>query len=437
MKRKRLLILPILCLFLVGCSNSSNGQKMKESSKAETGFVAPTIGSYDSADTAIVVKKDVGENTITLQNLETGKQYTLHFDGATNINDKYGEVMSMAQIEAGDMVDLTFLKSKKKIASIALSNKSWTYTDVSKFELGENAKSLIIVDDRYQMSNDIIIVSDGKLVDVCDLNSRDTLKVIGIDHVIYSIVVEKGHGYLRLKNAEYFIGGWIEVGSIIVPVTEDMLLIVPEGSYQVLITHSGSGGTKEINIVRNEETELDVGDLKGEEIKEGSVIFTVNPSSATIYIDGDKADISDKIILEYGIHQMIVKAEGYDTITQYVKVGKELASIDIEMEKTANIEETTVSGNTTDATTTTTSENIVSPATSSSYSVYVDSPEGAEVYVDGTYIGIVPINFKKVKGNYVVTLRKTGFQTRSYTVIVDDEEKDISYSFSELLGINN
>jgi hypothetical protein len=32
----------------------------------------------------------------------------------------------------------------------------------------------------------------------------------------------------------------------------------------------------------------------------------------------------------------------------------------------------------------------------------------------------------------VITLRKTGYTTRSYTIQVDSEEKDISYSFADL-----
>jgi hypothetical protein len=64
--------------------------------------------------------------------------------------------------------------------------------------------------------------------------------------------------------------------------------------------------------------------------------------------------------------------------------------------------------------------------------VYIDAPEGAEVYLDGNYVGISPCSFKKSSGSHVITLRKSGYETRSYTVQVDDEEKDTSYSFTDL-----
>ena len=86
-----------------------------------------------------------------------------------------------------------------------------------------------------------------------DINQCDKLNIQGIGHTVYSIAVDKGHGYLRLKNDEYFLGGWIEVGQeIIRTVSEDMLLVVPEGTYDVLVSAQGVSGTKKVTIKRNE-----------------------------------------------------------------------------------------------------------------------------------------------------------------------------------------
>ena len=68
------------------------------------------------------------------------------------------------------------------------------------------------------------------------------------------------------------------------------------------------------------------------------------------------------------------------------------------------------------------------------YKVYIDAPEGAEVYLDGTYVGVVPCSFRKEEGSHVVTLSKTGYVTRSYTITVDSEDKDVSFSFVDLVA---
>ena len=50
---------------------------------------------------------------VTFMNIATGKQYTLSYDGTTYVKDKYDGPMTMSQIKAGDIVDITFLKVRK------------------------------------------------------------------------------------------------------------------------------------------------------------------------------------------------------------------------------------------------------------------------------------------------------------------------------------
>lgn len=450
-KRKNsiLILTLIMSLLLVSCGNHTSLQSQTK----ETGFIPAKAGMYDCADTAVVVTKDTKEKTITFYNLIMERNYTLSFDGTSKLADKYGTSMSMEQIKDGDIVDITFLKSKKLLNSLTLSNQSWTLNEVSKFEIAPEKKEIKIADNIYNYSDHILICTGQEDAQIMDINQCDRLNIQGIGHTIYSISIDKGHGYLRLKNDEYFLDGWIEVGQeIIRTISEDMLLVVPEGTYDVLISAQGISGTKKVTIKRNEETELDIGDLKGEEIKKfGTLIFSVTPDTALVYIDGEEVDISEPVKLEYGIHQMMAKADSYQTVTQYIKVGQENATIQVTLEKQNTKEENTVSSNDTRNTgsvssnTTPTPTTKVTPtpsvssnttASTSGYKVTIDAPAGVEVYIDGNYVGISPISFLKVEGIHVVTLRKTGYSTRSYTINVDSEKKDASFSFSDLTIID-
>jgi hypothetical protein len=259
-----------------------------------------------------------------------------------------------------------------------------------------------------------------------DINTVDSLCIQGIDHTVYSVSVDKGHGYLRLKNDEYFWGGWIEVGqNIIRPIEEDMLLVIPEGKYDVLLTTDGVAATKKVTIKRDKETELDIGDLKKEDLRKfGMIIFAVTPDTASVYIDGEQVDISAPVEVEYGIHQMMAKAEEYQTVIQYIKVGQESATIQVTMEKDMG---DSVSSNTTTGTST---ESAAASANGSK--ITISSPVGAEVYMDGSYIGIAPVSVKKTQGVHVITLRQKGYETRSYTINITDLTSDESMSFSAL-----
>jgi hypothetical protein len=58
-------------------------------------------GSYDSVDTAVVKEIDAGMQRITFMNVETGRYYTLKYDGTTVIQDKYGRNVYGTDIPRG------------------------------------------------------------------------------------------------------------------------------------------------------------------------------------------------------------------------------------------------------------------------------------------------------------------------------------------------
>lgn len=435
MKRR---ILATICLlaaaFLSGCSFGKTENSTPETGAVQdngTGFLLTGPGSYDSADTAVIVEINTTEKTITFFNLEVSKNYTLEYDGTTVFSDKYGQPMSLEQFQEGDIVDVTFLKSKKRLTTLMLSESGWTNEQVSRYNINTTTHNVTIGEDVYKITKDTKIFSGGKEIEMMDVNNTDILTFQGIDSTIVSIVVEKGHGYLRLSGDENFIGGWIEVGqNIIHQITEDMLLTVPEGSYQVNISITGGGGTKNVIINRNEEVTLDISDLVIEEPKTGQVIFALSPSTASLYVDGNPVDTSGPVSLEYGIHQLIARADGYSTVTSYLKVGEESAGIEITLDPEKEDEKTEENDKEDDDNSSPNDTN----TTTSYYQVYIDAPEGVEVYVDGNYVGISPVSFKKEEGAHVITLRKTGYETRSYTIQVDSEDKDVTYSFVELVA---
>lgn len=446
-------------------------------SQPQTGFVKIAPGAYDSADTAIVIAKQEKQKKITFLNLEKKKNYTLNYDGITKFMDKYGTQISVSQLQEGEMVDIQFLKDEKLLSNLIVSSDIWTLNDVSKFELDLAAGRMKIMNEYYTLEDSTVVISDGKQVEFLDIHEQDILQIKGNDHKIYSITIQEGHGYLRLENAEYFYGGWIEVGQkVIRKIEEDMLLTVPEGNYEVYLSHNGIAGTKETKIKRGQETLLDVGDLKKEElIKYGNLIVTVDPVNAQVLIDGKAVDTSRIIKASYGLHQIMAKAEGYDTVIQYIRVTEENANVAITLDEETersvsensitNSDSTqnnnTVNSGSSDSSNTSnnnatgsnsssndstpnnnsTSENTISGndttanSTTKGYKVSINEPAGAEVYVDGNYVGIIPISFAKKAGTHEVIVRKSGYQTRSYTIQVDDTNEDSGYSFSELTPI--
>ncbi len=495
-------------VFMCACATADTAEKLQQEDAPAQ--ISVNIGpeSYDSADTPILIEKNEEKKTMTFFNIDVGKKYTLDYDGTTCFYDKYGKPLTLSQIMIGDIVDVRFLKPKKHLVSVQLSENSWSIKDTERYSLNPGKHEIIIGEDIYKISSDAVYFSEGKRVEERDIIDTDTLSFQGIGNIVYSVSVEKGHGYLRLTGHQGFEGGWIEIGnSVISKVTEEMLITVPEGKYQVKISNEGTTAEKTVVINRNSESTVDFADVEFATPKTGMVLFSITPTKAKLFIDGEEADVSEGVELTYGLHQLICKADGYKTITQYLNVGQQAAGIDITLEKsdgeeqkeeesTEKKEESTDSdkktegegteenkenkdtsenkenegqsdnsdsdktdnsetqNNTTEGSETDNNNNndnnnsdnndnnententdpgTITDVTTTYYKVYIDSPADTEIYLDGAYVGVCPCSFKKTEGLHVVTLSRDGYITRSYTIQVDGEDSDISFSFAELV----
>lgn len=423
------LVLGLCTCFLTGCQENPGVPEAEEEIIIQ--------GTYkeifaDSMDEAVIMSVDEEKSQIQFYNLTIGRTYTLSYDGTTGMKNKFGDEIVAGQFASGDMVRVTFIKDQKAAKSLQLLDSVSVSRVDSGYEINKAAYTMNFGGNQYSLHKNVAVLSQGKQIQMEEINPVDELKIIARDHEVYAITVEKGHGYVRLTGHESFVGGWIEIGqSVIREVTDEMLIVVPEGEYSLYISNNGVAGSKEIVVTSDEETLVDVSELQTEKIKKtGKIIFTITPGTAKLYVDGDETDYSGEVELDYGIHQISVREEGYSTLTQYIKVGEPMANLNIKLEESDGSKED--EGDTkTEETKPTVSANTTT-AGASDYRVYVDAPVGAELYLNGNYVGVVPANFEKKAGIYVISLRRDGYQTRSYTLQIDSSNKDISYSFSEL-----
>ena len=397
------------------------------------------------SDTCIIVETDRSTSSITFQNLETGLRYTLTYDSLTFFTDRYSKSITATQVSNGQICNISFVKDGKKLKSLEVASNYFEYTNVSGFKFYNSSTRMEYLKDKYELDDNIVVCSGKETIDVLEIADEDVITIRGNGHTVYSISVDRGHGYLSLDNDKYFIDGFIEVDKDIRKITEDMVLTVPEGKYSVLISKDGTSAVKEVTVGRNQDAVIDLSDV---EIKKnfGNITFSTDPENATLIIDGEKVnDISKPVKMEYGIHEVIVRADGYETLSKYLSVGTPKAEVEFKLTKLAD-DETDNKDNKTTSTETdnntddkkdgseTTDEN---KENKTGTKVYIDAPKDAELYVDGNYVGVVPCSFDKKIGTVVLTLKKDGCQTRSYTINLEDINTDSRYSFSELLKLES
>lgn len=421
-KKNKLFHLPtaVVCavsLLLTGCGSIGLAQESTFESAYENKEEEEPVDIYLSNATVIVEAVKEEDQMVDVYITERNESRAFSYTGATTIQDKYGSAMSMAQLNPGDIADIKYNSELERIGSITLAPDAWNHEGISRYNLNIGNGSATIGDETYEMSSNVRVFSEGNPIDADQIIQQDVLTFRGKGSTIMSVVVNQGHGYLKLENEQAVVGGWIEIGqTLISQIAPDMLFVVPEGNYKVRFSGTGVEEVREITIERNKETLLDLGDIEMPQPEKGLVTIQVTPKSAQVFIDENKVDIAYPVRVPIGLHQITAKASGYDTVSEYFQVDGENITVKLDLE-----EQKTVSGN-----------SVSKKEEEKTAKITINTPVDTEVYQDNRYMGIAPVTYTKTSGSHTITLRKQGYVTRSYNIEVADDDKDVTYSFPDL-----
>lgn len=453
------MILVFVCLFLLaaGC-----GKRIEAPTYDDTVDPADEVEIF-----AIVTNIDEVNGKITLRAVNYSTEVTLSYNGGTDVKDKYGNVLSMAQMELGCVVDAVYDSNRDKLLSLYVSKneKVQKMEAVSGVIVDNLEKTVRINGTTYQMKDNTSAFSDNNEIGVDEICSEDQITLWLYNDIICSMYVELGHGYIKLSDYASYIGGMVEIGyDVIVPVTEDMLLTVREGKYTLRIAKGDDVGTKTVEVIKNQEINISLADIAIEPKQIGSVLFSVTPGDATVYVDGKKINTEGAVDLVYGKHSIYITAEGYNSysasfnVNYAYKIKKytltEEGATTEAGNSSSSAEKSTVAGTTTatsegGTTATDTSEGETTEKTTTQKTpntdtgektdnkVTITTPSGASVYFDGEYVGIAPISFTKITGSHIITFSKTGYLSKSYTVTFADDGKDSELKYEDLISISS
>ena len=454
MKRKGYfawIILLVCALAFAGCSSQGkkkNNRKTTQKTQKET----ETTKNTNQKATAVVLKTDIEKKEITLQELESQNRFVLSYSGGTQIISRHDRQMTMEQVELGEIVRIEYSPNLLKLYELQLSKSSWEKSEVDNLRIDKEERRMSIGSDNYKYDSDLVSLSDGRQITLLEINDVDVLTVRGEGTQIHSIVVTRGHGYVRLKKADFFVDGLIEVGSkIMLPVSKDMLIVAPEGECRITVTKDGKGGSSDYHIKRNEETTVNVSDFQEVATRKGAVKFIIEPQDAQLFVDNAKVNYSEYVTLPYGNHAIQVSAEGYKTVEDTLVIDSVymdkkiiLEEIEDETESDKDNKDNETDSDSQESESTTKEEKSDKSSDSDEeekvedkdHVIKIEKPDSVSVYFDGTYKGVSPVSFGKVSGKHTITLSRGGVSNIAYSVDIPNDGEDVAFSFPDLANVS-
>lgn len=336
-----MMVIAVMALLLCGCGKRVD----TEGSISLEQYAKPAAGAQDETDEAdetdavddavdaqiyVIIHMDKKNKLIGLGLPDSLRTVQYGYTKATQIMDEYGQYVSLDRLQPGAVVTIGELDSEAKLTSIQLAAQVWYQDHITRFSIDESIGMLVIGETKYRYDQYLRVFSDDQEISISQIGENDVIRAYGLDKQILSIQVVQGHGTIALSNTELFEGGWISLGTkIYAKITPDMTLEVPEGRYELSVANDGYGDTKIVQVKRSEVTLVDLDEYKGEGPKMCQVTFAVHVKDALLYINGDEINYKKPVELRYGVYQLTVIADGYETWERQLVIHSEEAVIDI------------------------------------------------------------------------------------------------------------
>lgn len=367
MKRAQTLLSIVLfcCLIFPAACGSNSGQQTIVQGRRGSGTVAATQQTADTEavpetenvqtdaheELYMIAAIDTTRKTILFTSLSGDRQIQYGYDTGTRFQSKYGNSTATESFQSGDVVTFEVSASTDRLTKVSLTDQVWVQDDITNYSVDEEHHALTIGRTKYSYDLSMPVFSGAARISLADLADDDVIRAVGIDRQLISVSVTKGHGYLQLSHTDLFNDSFICVGDkIFEQVKPDLKIEVPEGTHLVTVANNGYGSSKEVTITRDQTTNLNLDDLKGEGPKFCTIKFDVGVEGAVLTIDGEVVDYSKEVSVQYGVHSIAVGAEGYDTVSEKLVVNSEKAEIEIGLTKSSGSSDTdSASGSTTGA----------------------------------------------------------------------------------------
>lgn len=387
----------------------------------------PTV---ELSENIVILVEKISDNHIMGYDIHNKKTFSKVIDSTVKISDAYGNVLPIAEIKEGDLVEVDYQSNKDKVIAVSKSSDTQNWKKISGITVDTEGKKINIAGISYAYQDELLVLdAQGKESSIKKVGPFDVVSIQAMDDIIWSITIDKASASLNLSELPTS-NGQIEIGNTrLLPfksVTEPIKLI--PGDYKIVIKMKGYK-----TIV--EDITVEPGEVYEMSLKDAEIAYTTIQPLLSAKITNYTISVGDKVYkpgeeikVQQGEYKVSVVAEGYEKWTRNVSLEKDVYKLNIAMIPIEEEKDEEADSSASPDTSGTATNNTIALNNSRTITINSD-PTGANVYIDGAFKGTTPYTVTLNDGTYGILLEKTDYDVYSTNILLDGSNDQTSFLY--------
>ncbi|MEG0326439.1 MAG: hypothetical protein RR618_07900 [Cellulosilyticaceae bacterium] len=158
------------------------------------------------------VVNELSNDQIGVFDIEKKQYVTTAIKKSTQVEDERGKAIPLAEINVGEIVEISYEPTEDNLVSIAKAGQAWKKTDLRNVEIDRAASEVKLGSNIYEYTGNTLILdrNGNKLDNIHLVNTYDVLELAGVGTDIYSIKVLSTQGAIQFDGLPE-VSGRIEI----------------------------------------------------------------------------------------------------------------------------------------------------------------------------------------------------------------------------------
>lgn len=161
---------------------------------------------------AVVYDIDIKNKKLKAMDINSHAQFEIRYSSATDIKSKYDKSITEKRLQLGGIYDISN-DSNGLATKIYAAKDAFEISSLSDLSFDQDNRKVNIGASAYNYDSKAVFLSSddsetAKIIDLDQIVAQDEVTICGVDKTIYSVTVNKGHGFLRITGTQAFLEAW-------------------------------------------------------------------------------------------------------------------------------------------------------------------------------------------------------------------------------------